>query len=297
VAESAFPVFDRNRTNGPKPSLDPNCREGGRVDGMKWFVSLVLAALLMAGCGGDEKSGSDSSESNQTSAETIDFHDTATLDKILAEAIDSDKLQKRGKEGEELYYVRYKQTPYTGWAKRIWYNGLVRGLEQYKDGKKDGLTTRWYENGQKSREGNNKDGKLMTAAYWKPNGEKCPHSNVKNGNGVWIRYYENGQKWREENWKDSKIDGLWTEWHENGQKESEGNYKAGKHDGLFIWWHSNGQKSLEITYRDDKLMTAIAWKPNGEKCPVTNVVDGNGVVVWYSKDGTEALRMTYKDGE
>ena len=44
-------------------------------------------------------------------------------------------------------------------------------------------------------------------------------------------------------------------------------------------------------------MTAIGWKPNGEKCPVTNVVDGIGVWVMYNEDGTEAFRQTFKDGE
>jgi antitoxin component YwqK of YwqJK toxin-antitoxin module len=44
-------------------------------------------------------------------------------------------------------------------------------------------------------------------------------------------------------------------------------------------------------------MTIVAWKPNGEKCPVTNVVDENGVVVGYHEYGTEKRRVTYKDGE
>jgi len=43
-------------------------------------------------------------------------------------------------------------------------------------------------------------------------------------------------------------------------------------------------------------VTTVAWKPNGEKCPVTNVVNGNGVWVWYNDDGTESFRTTYKDG-
>ena len=44
-------------------------------------------------------------------------------------------------------------------------------------------------------------------------------------------------------------------------------------------------------------MTEVAWKPNGEKCTVTNVKEGNGVVVEYKEDGTEEYRFTYKDGE
>ena len=40
--------------------------------------------------------------------------------------------------------------------------------------KKDGLYTTWYENGQKRDESTWKDGKLVSATVWKPNGEKCP---------------------------------------------------------------------------------------------------------------------------
>ena len=44
-------------------------------------------------------------------------------------------------------------------------------------------------------------------------------------------------------------------------------------------------------------MSIVAWQPNGEKCPVTNLKDGNGVSVRYNDDGTEDGRLTYKDGE
>ena len=68
-------------------------------------------------------------------------------------------------------------------------------------------------------------------------------------------------------------------------------------DGPWTTWYSNGQKSGESTFKDGKLITAVVWKPNGEKCPDTNVVDGNGVWVWYKDDGTEDYRWTYKDGK
>jgi antitoxin component YwqK of YwqJK toxin-antitoxin module len=44
-------------------------------------------------------------------------------------------------------------------------------------------------------------------------------------------------------------------------------------------------------------MSAVTWKPDGEKCPVTNVQDGDGVIVWYDADGTEVIRKSYIDGE
>ena len=76
-----------------------------------------------------------------------------------------------------------------------------------------------------------------------------------------------------------------------------GNYKDGTRDGLWTEWHENGQKSAEGNYKDGKLWTAVAWRLNGEKCPETNVVNGNGDWVWYKEDGTESWRRTYKDGE
>ena len=38
-------------------------------------------------------------------------------------------------------------------------------------------------------------------------------------------------------------------------------------------------------------MSAKVWKPNGEKCPVTNVVDGNGLVVIYDDDGFNKMAL------
>ena len=104
------------------------------------------------------------------------------------------------------------------------------------------------------------------------------------------------QKRQQINYKDGKIDGLWVFWHKNGQKLYEVNYKDGKKVGLQAGWHANGQKEMEGNYKDGKVMTLVAWKINGDKCPHTNVVNGNGVVVSYFNDGTEDFRATLKDG-
>tara|TARA_B100000676_G_C17853031_1_gene719205 strand:+ start:318 stop:842 length:525 start_codon:yes stop_codon:yes gene_type:complete len=112
-------------------------------------------------------------------------------------------------------------------------------------------------------------------------------------------FYESEQKKWECSFKDGLQDGLWIFWHENGQKIEEINYKDGKYDGHCIFYNEggNGQKEREVNYKSNKPVTAIHWKPNGEKCPVTNLKDGNGVVVSYNKDGTESSRTAYKDGE
>ena len=114
--------------------------------------------------------------------------------------------------------------------------------------------------------------------------------------GKAVDFYKNGQKEKEGNYKDGKAYGLMTVWYENGQKKWEGNYKDGLNEGLATKWYENGQMEREGNYKDGKIISAVVWKPNGEKCPVTNVKDGNGVVVSYNEDGTEVIRFTYEDG-
>ena len=115
--------------------------------------------------------------------------------------------------------------------------------------------------------------------------------------GLVTYWYDNGQKSSERSYKYGKFDGILTQWYENGQKRFEINFKGGRKQGLAILYDENGQKYSEGNYKDGKLMSVEVWKPNGEKCPVTNVKEGNGVMVHYSEDGTQMRRMTYKDGE
>ena len=239
-----------------------------------------------------------------------------TLDETLAEAMIAGEIQFRGKEGEQLvkespnpsqsvdttdtaprivdYFklrIRYagdgtklkyppnEETPFTGRAVNPYPpDNRQKWIEaNFKDGKPDGLLTSWYENGQKKHEENWKGGKK---------------------DGIWTGWWENGQKKYEQNFKDDKVDGLWTSWHEkNGQKSFEGTYKDDKEDGLLTSWYENGQKKLERNFKDGKLMSAEAWKPNGGKCPVTNLRNGDGLMVLYDEDGTTRSRITYKDGE
>jgi len=86
---------------------------------------------------------------------------------------------------------------------------IVKHLREgnYKNGKRDGKWTTWYEDNLKLSEGNYKNG-------------------IRDGK--WTTWYENGLKWTERNYKDGKEDGKSTEWFANGQIKTEENYKDGK---------------------------------------------------------------------
>jgi len=136
-------------------------------------ATLLVIGLLVWILGGDEGVP----ESSQMSAEPvdaktaevpkIDLDDPAIRNRIIAEA--TRELQVRGKpDGSYLHYLPRKQTPYTGWHVVFHDNGQAKSLARFKDGK------------------------LVTIVVWKPNGEKCPHTNVVNGNGVMVYYNDDG---------------------------------------------------------------------------------------------------------
>ena len=139
-----------------------------------------------------------------------------------------------------------------------------------------GRAESFYGNGQKKFERNHKDGKE---------------------DGLYTSWYENGQKRNEWIKKEGIYHGPLTRWYENGQKELEANYKVSKWDGLRTEWYENGHKKIEANWKDGKVMAAKVWKPNGEKCPVTSVKDGNGLWIRYDEEGAERIRYTCKDGK
>ena len=177
---------------------------------MKATLLAPFVALLMVGCGENtKKPGGDSSQSNQSSSETIDLNNPKTRKKIIAKAVKHPSkmnlLQSRGKKGEELLYRKNQPKPYTGWSKWMGGNGRIRNLIHRKDGKKDGLMTWWYENGQKKSETTFTDDKVMTSVVWRPNGEKCPVTNVVNGNGAKVWYNNDGTEKERKTYREGEL--------------------------------------------------------------------------------------------
>ena len=150
---------------------------------------------------------------------------------ITLEGVNEERLESRLREveivlskyeneldSEEIMYLKGGDAPYTG--KTFGFANSLR-LENYKDGKKNGVQIHWHENGQKSLEGNYKDGKE---------------------DGLMVEWYKNGQKSIEYNYEDGKPDGLCVNWHENGKKMSESNWNKGEQiGGSQKYWNSKGE--------------------------------------------------------
>ena len=150
---------------------------------MKAILIALFVALLMVGCG----------ESSQPS-EDVDTTDTET--KVVPLLL----LWKKNDNNQTLYGTSI----FTGLGVSLRNNGTKICEVNYKNGRIDGPSIGWYENGRKRFESNYKDGKLMEALSWKPNGERCRKTYVREGNGVWVSYDEYGKIIRRTTYKDGK---------------------------------------------------------------------------------------------
>ena len=119
---------------------------------MKRLLGLLLV-MGMVGCGG----GGSSPKSSQTK-----------VDEPPVQTVDLSKLVRR----DGLRYEGDSETPFTGVAVAKSVNGLKYLEETYKDGKPDGLWTKWNWKGKKSQEVTYKLGKKVSETKWDEEGNE-----------------------------------------------------------------------------------------------------------------------------
>ena len=204
---------------------------------MKKLV-LLFAALLVAGCSEEAVTGDP--EIDRAIKEAID-HDSLTLVMPrVAESLEDCLLHEKRNDGSLL---RHYSQPFSGWAKTTYDSGRVKSLQQYKEGKADGLKIWWYESGQKELEWRWKEGE----AY-----------------GLWQSWHENGIRSHKLPFKNGKRDGQEAQWDEDGRLASETWHKKGVLQFVNLW-HPNGQRLAEWIYRDGKNKSSEKyWSSKGE---------------------------------
>ena len=169
---------------------------------MNRVLVLLTSLFLVVSSGWAGETAPVTDKPSMSTSETIRL--TAMVEAINHE---TREVTLRGPDGEKLFYQADKQTPYTGWVKRIHDNGQVAGLGALKDGNEDGLSTEWHEDGTKAEKGRFKDGKR---------------------DGLRTKWHENGTKEEEGTYKDGQKDGPWTTWDEDGEVVKETRYKDGE---------------------------------------------------------------------
>ena len=135
-----------------------------------------------------------------------------------------------------ITYEVNSEEPFTGTTVSYYENDLLeqrstlqlKRKENYKDGERDGLFEKYYDNGQLDFKGNYKDGKR---------------------DRLFEYYYENGQLMSKSNYKDGKREGLYEFYYENGQIETKSNYKDGERE-FGEYYFENGQLDFKVNVKD-----------------------------------------------
>lgn len=174
-----------------------------------------------------------------------------------------------------VYYKDLEGNRVNGWmSKRV--KGKVVMLSRFENGLPEGKNIAYSQSGRVSSVMDFVDGNAL---------------------GPYRFLHPNGMLAVEGAFKGGEPDGIEEKWHPNGMKQATCNYSNGLPNGLIMEWYENGQKRVHGTFRNGKFLTGKGWKPNGGKCPVSEVSEGNGLFVRYHMDGSVSSRHRYLNGE
>tara|TARA_B100001115_G_scaffold49276_1_gene36438 strand:+ start:32 stop:937 length:906 start_codon:yes stop_codon:yes gene_type:complete len=149
--------------------------------------------------------------------------------------------------GQKHLESNYKDGRLDG-LQTMWYDGGQKKVEaNYKDGKMEGFAKRWRKTGLISEEGYWKAGKIMSVVMWKPNGEKCSHTNLKNGNGLVTGYYDNGQRTGVGNHVGGRFMSAIV-FKPNGEKCPVTNLRNG--NGVVVWYDEEGSEKTRRNFKN-----------------------------------------------
>lgn len=123
-----------------------------------------------------------------------------------------------------------------------------------KNGKLNGVRSKWYSNGQLAEEQYYQDGVLEISEIWYLNGTLCSKDFFKNGrfHGERRWWYSTGQIRLEQFWNNGNIEGVEKHYYDNGRLFDHGIYTNGNREGAFRSWHKDGHILKKAFYRNNK---------------------------------------------
>ncbi len=147
--------------------------------------------------------------------------------------------------------VHYLGKPFSGAAVSFYPNGNIAVRNEYAEGKKHGVCSRWFVDGTISYESEYSKGKKhgSTKTWWR-NGNIRSAAQLKEGTaqGLQKQWYKSGALFKVRNIVDGKEEGLQQSWRENGKLYN--NYEA-KNGRIF------GLKRAELCFElDNEKITA-----------------------------------------
>ncbi|MDI1234300.1 MAG: hypothetical protein PSX81_08465 [bacterium] len=166
-----------------------------------------------------------------------------------------------------------------------------------------GVFTYYYRNGQKSGEGEFKNGKLNGEwTYWFKDGNKKSGGSYDKGDrtGEWQYFHKNAKLKGKGIWLKDEKDGVWSFFYDNGEKQEDYNYTKGKKDGEFTEYFNSGKIKEKGKYEKDSLYGPYEeyWE-NGNLAAKGEFSDNkyNGSWEWFHENGKTSCKVDYKNGK
>jgi len=174
-----------------------------------------------------------------------------------------------------------------GFHRRWWSAAkeLIKSEEEWREGRKHGRWTSWYENDRKSYQATWQEGRLTGPAFaWHDNGSKSAEYSFKDGekHGVEINWYASGEEqYRMDAFEVGRKHGVETRWHRNGTKKEETHWRDGQRHGVQLRWYLDGSKHEERSYVAGKRQGPwTRWYPTGVKAAEGRYEDGRPSGQW-----------------
>lgn len=143
-----------------------------------------------------------------------DLRDTETFEHAVRQAVPIEKLSRKRMYGMIMLFVDENDTPFTGWVKKEWENGLIKELGYLEDGQKQGIWMKWHANEVKESE-----------IHWV---NDLMH-------GPFVVWYKNGNLRVRGQTKDGEVDGEWTQFYLSGKLERRSQNRIGKLVSMKVW--------------------------------------------------------------
>ena len=200
----------------------------------------------------------------------------------LAEVYEADKIVSVKKE-KPRSFLRKKSlpkipdTPHTGEHITYWPNGNKKELENYREGKQDGISSGWFLNGVLEQEGKYKDGEM---------------------DGLFTWYFDNGNVRSKQEFISGQWDGEGQWWYPDGTIRTKASFKQGQNHGDSIHYYRSGDLKSIGTFDQGVLVKHQEWTLEGFEHKPSDYMNGNleGCIDTFFIDGSQKSIITKSGG-
>ncbi len=155
-------------------------------------------------------------------------------------------------------------------------NGLVLKVEEYRDGKRDGLLLEYYEDGTLKNHETYRDDKLNGDCFMNyPNGQKMMSGQCADGkkSGKWTLFHNNGNKYMEGSYAEGVMEGEWHSYSPEGWLDSEGEYRNGLQADIWVYYDKYRKVTKKLTMKNG-MIDGPCWIYNQGRLTGEGIMNG-----------------------